>query len=61
MPPKSSRDLPKSPPRKDTAREMQQAIVEDADKTEATDRDLEHGDGGTLGLPTGSEDLNHDD
>jgi hypothetical protein len=32
---------------------MREAIVEDADKTEeGTDRNLEHGDGGALGLPT---------
>jgi hypothetical protein len=61
MPPKSSNDLLQSPPRKDAAREMQDAIVEDADKTEGADRDLVHGDGGTLDLPTGPEDLNHDD
>ena len=31
--------------------------MEDADKTEGKDRDLVHGDGGTLGLDDG-EDLN---
>jgi hypothetical protein len=36
------------------------AIVEDADKTEGKDRDLVHGDGGTLGLGR-PEDLSHDD
>jgi len=35
---------------KDEERETRQAIVEDADKTEGKDRDLVHGDGGTLGL-----------
>jgi hypothetical protein len=40
-------------------RETRQA-VEDADKTEGKDRDLVHGDGGTLGLGK-PEDLSHDD
>lgn len=47
-------------PDKDREREMGQAVVEDADKTEGKDRDLEHGDGGTLGLDDG-ESLNKDD
>jgi hypothetical protein len=42
--------MPPSKPRKDEEREMRQAIVEDADKTEGKDRDLVHGDGGALGL-----------
>ena len=40
----SSGDLPGSPPPTDKEREMKR----DAGKTE--DRDLEHGEGGTLGL-----------
>jgi hypothetical protein len=51
---------PKSEPRKSKGREMQEAIVEDADKTEGRDRDLVHGDGETLGLDE-DEDLNKDD
>jgi hypothetical protein len=51
--------MPPSPPRKDEARKMRQAIVKDADKTEGKDRDLIHGDGGTLGLD--GEDPNSDD
>jgi hypothetical protein len=42
--------MPPSEPRKDTEREMREALVEDADKTESKDRDLVHGDGGSLGL-----------
>jgi hypothetical protein len=38
--------MPPSKPRKDEEREMRQAIVEDADKTESKDRDLAHGNGG---------------
>ena len=52
--------MPRSEPRKDTARDVKNAIAEDADKTEGKDRDLVHGDGGTLGLDYGG-DLNRDD
>jgi hypothetical protein len=51
---------PPSEPRKDEQREMREAVVQDADKTEGKDRDLVHGDGGTLGLGDG-EHLNRDD
>jgi hypothetical protein len=47
--------MPPSEPRKDEAREMQQAIVKDADNTEVKDRDQVHGDGGTLGLDSASD------
>ena len=47
-------------PRKDRERETREAVVEDSDKTEGKDRDLVHGDGGTLGLDDG-KDLNQDD
>ena len=60
-PPTSSRDIPGSPPRKDKAREMEQAIIEDADKSDGRDRDLEHGEGGTLGLPSKPGDISQDD
>jgi len=43
-------NMPPSQPRKDKERETREAIVQDADKTEGKDRDLVHGDGGTLGL-----------
>jgi hypothetical protein len=52
--------LAPSEPRKDEEREMREAIIQDADKIEDKDRDLVHGDGGTLGLGDG-EDLNEDD
>jgi hypothetical protein len=38
-----------------------EAVIEDAEKTQGAHRDLEHGDGGKLGLPTKLEDLEHDD
>ncbi|MGC2082842.1 MAG: hypothetical protein WA702_05700 [Bradyrhizobium sp.] len=40
---------------------MQQAIIEDADKSDGRDRDLEHGEGGTLGLPSKPGDISQDD
>jgi hypothetical protein len=52
--------MPPSEPRKDTEREMREALVEDADKTESKDRDLVHGDGGSLGLD-GEKNMNNDD
>ncbi|MDE1936697.1 hypothetical protein, partial [Bradyrhizobium sp.] len=57
---KTSRDLPGPSPRTDKEREMRQAVVRDADKTEGKDRDLEHGEGGTLGLDK-PEDIRRDD
>ena len=57
---KTSRDLPGPSPRTDKGREMRQAVVRDADKTEGKDRDLEHGEGGTLGLDK-PEDIRRDD
>jgi len=48
-------------PRKNKARELQRAAIEDADKSDGRDRDLEHGEGGTLGLPSKPGDLNQDD
>ena len=52
--------MPPSEPRTDKQREMRQAVVQDADKTEGKDRDLVHGDGGTIGLGK-DQDVNHDD
>jgi hypothetical protein len=52
--------MPSSEPRKDEQREMREAVIQDADKIDVEDRDLVHGDGGTLGLGDG-EDLNRDD
>jgi hypothetical protein len=61
MGPKTSRDLPGPKPRKDEERETQQAIVEDADETDGKDRDLVHGDGGTIDLPVKPGDMSKDD
>jgi hypothetical protein len=46
-------NVPPSEPRKNKQRETREAIVQDADKTEGKDRDLVHGDGGTLGFGNG--------
>jgi hypothetical protein len=51
---------PPTEPRKNTERETCEAVVEDAGKAEVDDRDLVHGEGGTLGLGE-DEDLNRDD
>ena len=51
MTPTTSRDLPGNRPRKDTERDEQEAIIKDADKTDGKDRDLVHGEGGTIDLP----------
>jgi hypothetical protein len=57
---KSSRDL-SGAVRKDTERETREAVIEDGDKTDVADRDLIHGDGGTIEIPTKPADLNRDD
>jgi hypothetical protein len=50
--PAQTKPLPVQP-RKDTKRETRDAVVADASKTEVDDRDLIHGEGGTLGLGKG--------
>jgi hypothetical protein len=50
MTPTTSRDIAGSEPRKDEARDQQQAIVKDADKTGQSDSDRVHGDGSEIGL-----------
>lgn len=50
MEPKSSNDLPPSPPRKDAKRERENATIKDADKTDQSDRDAVHGGGDAIGL-----------
>lgn len=61
MTPKTSKNLPGAGPRKDAERDTRNAIIADADKTEGRDRDLVHGDGGTLDMPTKPGDLSKDD
>ncbi|WP_314955895.1 hypothetical protein [Bradyrhizobium cosmicum] len=57
----TSRNLPGRTPRIDKERDTQEAIVEDAGETEDNNRDLVHGDGGTIDLPTRPGDLSKDD
>ena len=59
--PESSRDLPGRDTRTDTARDTREAMIEDAAETDVAGRDLVHGEGGTIDLPTKPDDLNHDD
>jgi hypothetical protein len=61
MTPNTSRDLPGLKPHKDTERDTQNAIIKDADKTDGKDRDLVHGDGGTIDLPVKPDDISKDD
>jgi hypothetical protein len=60
MTPNTSRDLPDTKPHKDEERDTQNAIIKDADKTDGKDRDLVHGDGGTIDLPVKPDDISKD-
>lgn len=57
----TSRKIPGPTPRIDKERARQEAIIEDAGETEDKDRDLVHGDGGTIDIPTKRGDLSKDD
>jgi hypothetical protein len=57
----TSRDLPGPKLRKDKERDTQDARIKDANKTEGSDRDLVHGDGGTIDLPVKPGDMSKDD
>ncbi|QOG18599.1 hypothetical protein [Bradyrhizobium sp. SEMIA] len=59
--PKTSRDLPGPKPRVDKERDTQEAIIEDAGESEDNGRDLVHGDGGTITVPTKPDDVSKDD
>ena len=59
--PGTSRDLPGPKPRIDKARESQDSVIADAGETEDNTRDLVHGDGGTIELPSKPGDLAKDD
>ena len=56
-----SRDLTGPKPRKDEARDTEDSIIEDADKADGSDRDLVHGEGGTIDLPVKPGDMSKDD
>jgi hypothetical protein len=57
----TSRNLPGRKRGIDKARETQETVVEDAGDTDNNDRDLAHGEGGTIDLPTSPGDLSKDD
>lgn len=59
--PGTSRNLPARKPRVDKDRDKQDTVIEDAGETEDNGRDLAHGDGGTIDLPTKPGDLSKDD
>lgn len=61
MTPRTSRNLPGPEPRIDKERNRQEAVIEDAGETEDNSRDLVHGDGGTIDVPTKPGDLSKDD
>ncbi|PDT88171.1 hypothetical protein CO669_21305 [Bradyrhizobium sp. Y36] len=48
-------------PRIEEAPPLHEAIIEDADETGDRDRDLVHGDGGSIDLPSKPGDLSKDD
>lgn len=59
--PGTSRDVPPRKPRIDNERDKQDAVIEESGETGDTSRDLVHGDGGTIDLPTKPGDLSKDD
>jgi hypothetical protein len=61
MPANTPHNAPTVPVKTDKERDMRDAIIEDAAESDGADRDLVHGEGGTLGMPTKPEDLNQDD
>lgn len=57
----SSNDLKGPAAREDKERDTRKAIEKDADENDGKDRDLVHGDGGTIGVPTKPADISKDD
>jgi hypothetical protein len=55
------RNLTGPKPRIDKERDTQETVVEDPGDTDNNDRDLAHGEGGTIDLPTSPGDLSKDD
>lgn len=58
---RTSRNFPGPTPRIGEECAAQDEVIEDAGKTEDKSRDLVHGDGGTIDLPTKPGDLSKDD
>jgi hypothetical protein len=61
MPGNASSDIRATRAKIDKKRDLQDSIVEDAPENDGADRDLVHGEGGTLGLPSKPGDLTQDD
>ena len=59
MPPRSKNSAPE--PRKHGQRDTREAVGEDEDEAEGGNRDLAHGEGGTMNVPETPSDLNRDD
>jgi hypothetical protein len=57
----TAKDLAGPEPRKDAERETREAVMKDVDKTDGADRDLVHGEGGTIDLPNKPSDVGRDD
>ncbi len=60
-PSRTSRNLPGPAPRINKERAAQDESIEHTEETEDKNRDLVHGDGGSIDLPTESGDLSKDD
>ncbi|PSO24219.1 hypothetical protein [Bradyrhizobium sp. MOS002] len=58
---KASRNLAGRKPRIGKERDTQEPVDEDAGDIEDKDRNLVHGEGGTIDLPTRPDDLSKDD
>jgi hypothetical protein len=55
------RDIPPPKPRNDEDKQKPKAIVQDATECDGKDRDLVHGEGGTLDVPVKPADISKDD
>lgn len=60
MPSTPTQHPPGAEPRNDQARDTK-PIMEDADKGNDRERDLVHGEGGTIGLPDNPRNISRDD
>ncbi|WP_407118234.1 hypothetical protein [Bradyrhizobium sp. LMG 9283] len=58
---RTSRNLPGPRSRIDKERAARDELIEDVGETEDKSRDLVHGDGGSIDLPTKPGDLSNDD
>ncbi|PIT04104.1 hypothetical protein TSA1_27520 [Bradyrhizobium nitroreducens] len=61
MKPKPSPKLPNPKPRSDNEGVPRKMLIDNSSEASAENRDLVHGDSGTIGLPTKPGDLSKDD